>query len=147
MNETEYTAIAHSCEQLMMRAVYLFDNKKWQAYAELFTPDGVLTQGSQPDKKLQGRSEIIKVLSKRPSSRLTRHICTNVIIDVLDYNNAKGKCYVVLYASDLSEPESAMGRPTNSPCRIGEYFDTYVRTDDGWRIVERSGTLLFYTVG
>lgn len=145
MNETEYTVISHSCEQLMMRAVSLFDEKLWSAYADLFTPNGILVQGSQPDKKAEGRSEIIETLSTRPKERITRHICTNVVIDVQDYNNAKGHCYVVLYASDMSEPESAAGRPVNGPRRVGDYYDTFVRTDDGWRIAERLGTLLFYT--
>ena len=145
MDVARQALIEHQCQQLVLRSIQLFDQQNWKTYAELFTEDGLLIQASQPDKSLLGRGAIVEALSQRSPDRLTRHICTNIVIDVEDDKRAAGLCYLLLYAADKSQPEDWTGRQVNSPRRVGEYRDQFVRTDLGWRIAERRGTLLFYT--
>lgn len=58
---------------------------------------------------------------------------------------ASGSCRILLYVSDVSEPETVDGRQVASRQLMGIYHDRYVRTKDGWRIAERRGRTLFHT--
>jgi ketosteroid isomerase-like protein len=138
--------IERQCERLVLRSLRLFDERDWQAYADLFTEDGVFIRANAPDEPLAGREAIRAALGRRPSSRLTRHLCTNLEIDVLDEAHARGLCYLLLYAGDATQPQTAAGRPADAVQRIGEYHDEFLRTSGGWRISRRVGKLILHTL-
>ncbi len=131
----------------MVRSIGAFDEQDWRAYASLFTDDGVFIRANQPDEPLAGREAIRAALAARPAARLTRHLCTNIEIDVLDSEHARGFCYLLLYAGDALQRESAAGRPADAIQRVGEYRDTLVRTNEGWRIARREGRLVLHAGG
>jgi uncharacterized protein (TIGR02246 family) len=138
-------AIERECSRLILRSVRAFDERDWAAYASLFTSDGVFIRANAPDAPLVGRDAIRAALAGRPASRLTRHLCTNIEIDVIDAEHAAGFCYLLLYAGDASQPQSAAGRPADGIQRVGEYRDAFVRTDEGWLIGRREGRLILHT--
>ncbi|MGH8150451.1 MAG: nuclear transport factor 2 family protein [Steroidobacteraceae bacterium] len=140
---TAVAAIERACARLVLRSIRAFDERDWQGYASLFTQDGVFIRANAPGEPLTGREAIRVALAARSASRLTRHFCTNIEIDVLDARHARGLCYLLLYAGDASLPESVAGRPADGVQRVGEYRDTFVRTEDGWRIGRREGRLVF----
>ncbi len=139
-------AIERECARLVLRSLRAFDERDWAGYAELFAEDGVFIRANAPAEPLAGREAIRRALEERPASRLTRHLCTNVEIDVLDGEHARGFCYLLLYSGDASQPEAVDGRPADGVQRIGEYRDEFVRTPDGWRITRREGRLVFRTI-
>ncbi len=134
-----------ACARLVLRSLRVFDERDWTAYAALFTEDGVFIRANAPGEPLIGREAIRRALEERPASRLTRHLCTNLEIDVLDGDHARGFCYLLLYAGDESQPDAAGSRPADGVQRVGEYRDTFVRTSAGWRIGRREGRLVFHT--
>ncbi|MGH8260486.1 MAG: nuclear transport factor 2 family protein [Steroidobacteraceae bacterium] len=138
-------AIEHECMRLVLASLRAFDERDWPAYAGLFAEDGVFIRANAPDEPLTGREAIRAALAARPASRLTRHLCTNLEIDVLDAERARGFCYLLLYAGDASEPETPSGRPADRIQRIGEYRDTFVLSQGGWRISRREGRLIFHS--
>jgi ketosteroid isomerase-like protein len=144
LDEAAVAAIERACMRLVLRSIRVFDGQDWAAYASLFTQDGVFVRANQPDQPLVGREAIRAALAGRPASRLTRHLCTNLEVDVLDAEHARGFCYLLLYAGDTSQPDSAAGRPADGTQRVGEYRDTLVRTVEGWRIGRREGRLTFH---
>ena len=84
-----------------------------------------------------GRAEISAAFSQREANaaRISRHVCCNLLIDVIDENNASGVVYLTLYRND-----GEVGRrsaPSDVPDIVGEYRDTFVRTKDGWRFKRR----------
>lgn len=144
-DEAAVAAIERECLRLVLRSIRVFDEQDWRAYASLFTEDGVFVRANQPDEPLAGREAIRAALAARPASRLTRHLCTNIEIEVLDAEHARGFCYLLLYAGDISQRESAAGRLADDCQRMGEYRDTFLRTGEGWRIGRREGRLVFHT--
>lgn len=134
--------IERQCARLVLRSLRAFDERDWPGYAELFAEDGVFIRANAPDEPLVGREAIRRALAERSAARLTRHLCTNLEIDVLDGEHARGFCYLLLYAGDASQPESPGGRPADGVQRVGEYRDTFVRTGAGWRIGMREGRLV-----
>ncbi len=133
LDEATVAAIERACARLLLRSIRAFDERDWPVYASLFTDDGVFIRANQPDEPLAGREAIRAALAARPATRLTRHLCTNIEIDVLDAEHARGSCYLVLYVE--------------AGQRVGEYHDTFERTAEGWRISRREGRLIFRTTG
>ncbi|MGH8228433.1 MAG: nuclear transport factor 2 family protein [Steroidobacteraceae bacterium] len=144
LGEAARQAIEHACERLVLRSIRAFDERDWKGYAALFTPDGLFIRANAPDAPLTGREAILAALAARPAARLTRHLCTNIEIDVLDAEHAAARCYLLLYAGDASTPAGAGGRPAEPPQRIGEYHDELTLTAQGWRIRRREGRLVLY---
>lgn len=143
LDEVSVAAIERACTRLVLRSIRAFDEQDWGAYAGLFTADGVFIRANEPDRPLAGREAIREALAARSATRLTRHLCTNIEIDVLDARSARGLCYLLLYAGDASQPERAAGRPSDAVQRVGEYRDSFVSTSDGWRLSRREGRLIF----
>ena len=138
--------VERECARLVLRSLRAFDERDWSGFAGLFTEDGVFIRANAPAEPLLGRAAIRRALEARPASRLTRHLCTNLEIDVLDAEHARGFCYVLLYAGDASQPEAVDGRAADDVQRVGEYRDELVRTSAGWRIARRAGRLVLHTV-
>lgn len=144
MRAEEALLLEHACEKLLMRSIRTFDERDWQGFADVFAVDGVFFRANQPASPLTGREAILAALQSRPADRLTRHVCTNVQIDVIDADHARGLCYLYLFSATASPPEKAMGGPADSVQRLGEYSDEYVRTAEGWKISKRVGVIVMH---
>lgn len=94
---------------------------------DLFAEDGVL----HIYQRLEGRKAMRAARELRPKSMLTRHITTDVVIDVLDDDHARGTCYLTAYV--LPEGGTELGLPAV----VGEYSDEFVRTEAGWKFSSR----------
>lgn len=144
MTPQQRLEIEHACRKVMLKSISTFDERDFAAFSGLFAHDGVFVRANQPDEPLIGREAILAALQARPADRLTRHLCTNVEIDVVDADHAIGRCYLYLFSASTSAPEQAGGRPADSTQRLGEYLDSYVRTAEGWRIARRDGKVVMF---
>ena len=117
-----------ACERLITRYTHLVDFGEAPAIADLFTADGVWRTD---EFAMRGRDEIRAGFERRQgvTRRLSRHVCTNMLIDV-DGDTATGLCYLVNYRHDSGTGEA-------------EYRDRFVRTPDGWRFAERYCEMAF----
>lgn len=144
MTPRERMEIEHACQKVMLKSISTFDGRDFSGFAGLFAPDGVFVRANQPDAPLLGREAIQAALQSRPADRLTRHLCTNIEIDVVDADHAVGRCYLYLFSASASEPDQVGGRPADPTQRLGEYLDQYVRTPEGWRIARRDGKVVMF---
>lgn len=127
MTEAQRLAIEWHCARLVALYANLNDEARWEELAELYTIDGAMARPTAPDKLILGRAAILAAFQSRPS-RKTRHICTNVVIDVTSATAARG-----VSAMLLMQP--------NTPPLAGSFHDTFQLTDDGWRFCQRRGSL------
>jgi ketosteroid isomerase-like protein len=137
---SEQALIERACERLMAQYCHLVDHGEAARVADLFTEDGVWASSEVTSS---GREEIRKVFQARQdrADRMSRHVCTNALIDVVDRDTARGVVYLTLYRHD-----GAPGRatsPTQPPAMIGEYRDEFKRTTAGWRFHRREFVLSF----
>ncbi len=131
---SERALIERSCERLMVEYCHLVDHGEAARIADLFTDDGVWTSSEGTSS---GRDDLRKGFQARQdmAERMSRHVCTNALVDVLDRDTAHGVVYLTLYRHD-----GAPGRatsPTKPPAKIGEYRDEFKRTAAGWRFHRR----------
>lgn len=83
----------------------------------------------RPDDFIEGRDAILAAFRARPA-RTTRHVTSNVVIDVESATPRAGSA------------RSCSTRRTRRRF-VGSFHDRFVRTSDGWRFAERRGSLTF----
>ena len=129
LNPDEQLRLEWRCARLIALYANLNDEARWEEVAALFAQDGVLLRPTAPDVPIAGREAILAAFRARPA-RKTRHVCSNVVIDVDGPARARGVSAMLLYTGD-------------GPPAVGWFRDRFVLTPDGWRFAERHGSLSF----
>lgn len=124
-------------EQPVQRHAWLIDHGEADRIGELFAEDAVL-RGIGPDKL--GRAAIAEWGRQRAalSERRSRHLKSNVLIEPLSLETARGWGALTLYRHD------GAGEGPAVPLLVAEYADHYRQAPDGaWLFAERRLTVLF----
>lgn len=141
MNVIDRMGIEHECARLITLYAALNDAGRWEDVAALYTEAGRMSRPTAPDDFVEGRAAILAAFKARPA-RASRHICCNILVSVEDDDRASATSQILLFTGTASEGD---GLPIQSatPPMVGTYHDIFARTDDGWRFVERRGSLDF----
>jgi len=142
MDAVERTIAERACERLINDYCRFVDFGEAERIADLFVEDG---WWESEGMRMTGRDGIRRGFAARQkvTRRTSRHVCTNVIIDVVDDDHAVGLCYLINYRHDSPTGEAELPAPSGAPKFVGEYHDTFVRTPDGWRFSTRRCDLAF----
>lgn len=143
LTEQDRVSIEHSCSRLVIESIAANDRQDYDAFAALFTSDGLLHRPS--GEPLRGPDEIAASYRLRPTSRITRHVCTNILVHVDSQYSARATSYVVLYGADAAQIGGSFGVKCESRTLIGELEDEFRRTPVGWRIAERRARFVMHT--
>jgi hypothetical protein len=129
LSDQERAEIEQQCARLIHVYANANDAADWDKVAGLYALDGAMYRPTAPADAIRGREQILASLRARPP-RTTRHVCANVVVDVL--------------SDALATGESAMLLFTGSPQPlVGSFHDRFVLTEEGWRFAERRGSLIF----
>jgi len=130
VDAAERQAIEWECARLISLYALLNDEARWEEVAALYAPDGLMTRPTAPEAPIVGREAILAAFKSRPP-RTTRHVCSNIVIDVDDANSARGRSAMLLFTA------------ADQPPLVGGFDDRFMLTDEGWRFAERRGYLTF----
>ena len=130
MDAAERLAIEWECTRLISLYALLNDEGRWDEIAALYAPDGEMTRPTAPDEPIVGRAAILAAFKARPP-RKSRHVCSNIVIDVESAMAARGRSATLLFIA------------AEKPPLVGGFEDEFVLTDEGWRFSRRRGTLTF----
>jgi ketosteroid isomerase-like protein len=119
---------ARAIERLIIDYAAHNDAGDWDAVAALYVPEGRMSRPTAPDDFIEGSDAILAAFKSRPA-RTTRHICANIRVDV-DGDRATATSQILLFTGHEAP-------------KVGSYADKFTRTADGWRFVERRGSLDF----
>ena len=125
MDAIEALLIERACERLVIDSARFNDERQWAALAALYTQAGVVVRPN--GQRLEGREAIEAAYAAGPPDRVTRHLCTNLRVDVDGPADAHGTTTVMIVA--------------DGSYRIGEFADRFERTEEGWKIAERRAAL------
>jgi hypothetical protein len=93
-----------------------------------------------PDQRIEGREAIRVSMRSRPKGLVTRHLATNVIIDVASRDSASGFSLVTMIgctpADGARPPYESAG-----PLYFGDFRDRFVRVAGEWKFLERQGSI------
>lgn len=137
MNDIDRLLIERECERLVVAYTHLVDFGEATNVADLFTEDGTW---SAPGVAMKGREQIREGFATREDMpRMSKHVCTNLKVDVLDEDHAEGVVYLTLYRADTGNGLARI----DGPMLVGHYRDEFARTEDGWRFASRHTELTF----
>ncbi|MDB5847393.1 MAG: nuclear transport factor 2 family protein [Rhodoferax sp.] len=123
------------CSRLCHDFAWTVDHLDYDAFVDLFAPDGVFERAGQ---RSAGHEAIRAFLIARPTGRVTRHLCGNVRIDMTGPDAATGTCVALVLAGATGDTP-----PAPSPPLVVDYTDDYVRTADGWKFSHRRTAIVF----
>jgi hypothetical protein len=134
-----------ACERLMTDYTRFVDFGEAARIADLFSADGVWEADGV---RMDGRDAIRAGFSARQGvgRRTSRHVITNVAVDVVGPEEATALSYLVNYRHDSRSGTAERPAPVDHPKFVGEYHDRFVRTADGWRFARRRCDLAFVRV-
>jgi len=140
LTAAERLEIERACERLVYAYGRALDLGDMDAAADCFAEHGSMARPMTPDQLVQGREAIRAALQTRPKTLLTRHLASNVMIDVESRDAASGLSYLTMIActpgADAKPPFEAPG-----PLYFGEFRDRFVRVGGGWKFLERRGSI------
>lgn len=142
MDELQWLLIERACSRLVLRAAEHADHQRPAELAALFAPDAVLNRPNA--EPLRGREAIREAYAQRPANRITRHVVTNIRVEVLSAVDARATSVVLLWAGSSDDAPGPRGRPACAGQVLGEFDDRFVLTPEGWRIASRTASFLLH---
>ncbi|MGW1546864.1 nuclear transport factor 2 family protein [Streptomyces sp. NPDC002346] len=127
------------CQRLTVEYAHRIDHGRAVSVADLFTEDGAWRS---PTIDAVGRDRLRAFFARRDAltDRVTRHVVTNIAVDVLDADHARGRSVAV----ELRDDRSADGLAVDTrPAIVGDYEDAFVRVDGRWLFRERRVVVAF----
>ncbi len=110
------------------------------AAADFFAENASFARPMARAQVLQGREVIRAALRTRPKTLLTKHLATNVMIDVVSRDTARGLSYLTMISTtppgDAAAPYFSAG-----PVYFGEFQDLFVREGSEWKFLARRGSI------
>lgn len=145
MEALQRLLIQDACRELVLRSVERIDTHDAAGLAALFLPDGVLRRPG--GAALVGRAAIEQAYAQRPSARITRHLVTNVLVEVESASAAGARSRVLLWAGSTDDADGPQGRPLRGPQLVGEFVDRFALAGDGWRFASREASFVLHAPG
>jgi len=132
-------AIEQACKTLVLDYASHRDQERRQAFADLFTVNGTLSVNGE---NLAGREELAGRFQS-PAQQTFRHVMSNIRIVAHSETRASGTSYALIFAGPAKAGGDASPIEVASFAAMGEYYDEFVRTEDGWRIASRRFAPIF----
>jgi ketosteroid isomerase-like protein len=127
LNERDRLAIEQACARLVTAFHVHIDAFEHDAVLSLFAPDAVWVHPMAGT--LRGHKEFQAYLDSKSTKPQAMHITTNILIEVVDENHAKGRCYYTFYYDGEGRDPAVL----ETPMAVGQYRDEFIRTEDGWK--------------
>jgi uncharacterized protein (TIGR02246 family) len=143
MDLLEQMVAERACERLVYRYAQHVDFGQAALVADLFTEDGVWLgadgRGMHGPEAIRAAFGARETLTRRQS----RHVMTNVLVDVSSADEAVGIAYLINYRHDSDTGEAEHPAPAGHPKFMGEYHLEFRRVGGRWLIVSLRFNLAF----
>lgn len=136
----ECMEIERACERIIFAYSRALDQGDMSAAADFFAENSSFARPMAPTVVIHGREAIRAALLTRPKTLLTKHVATNVMIDVESRDEARGLSYLTMISAT---PPDGTDPPYVSagPVYFCEFADRFVREGGAWKILERRGSI------
>lgn len=140
LSNLERVEIELACQRLVYEYLRALDGGDYDAVADCFVVQGTLARPMQPDQPLEGREAIRASMKARPKTLVTRHLATNIMLDIESQDSASGVTALTMIG--CTPPEgSKIPYESGGPLYFGEFRDRFVRCEGQWKFLERRGSI------
>ncbi|MFE2012654.1 nuclear transport factor 2 family protein [Streptomyces sp. NPDC059491] len=139
LSPTDRLLAERACERLIVAFVHTLDLGDPGDVAGLFTEDG-FWEWPEGDRRIEGREALRSYFAGRPADRLSRRICSNILVDVTSESTATALTYFTTYRVDGHAGGFA---PPRAPTQVGHYVDAFLKVEGRWLLRSRSLYLAF----
>jgi hypothetical protein len=143
MDDEQTAAIERECRELILAITQHGDHGEADLAVSLFAEDGSWMRGG---KLYTGRDELLASYASEPSTQVARHINGGTVVTVEDADHASAVTYYLAFRGQRDSGEPNAPLPLDTPFSLGEWHDTFVRTEDGWRFSSRATRRVFARV-
>ncbi len=140
ISDAERIQIERACERLILVYSRALDIGDMHAAAECFAKQGSFARPMKPDQLIVGRENIRESLLTRPKTLLTRHLSTNIMVDVESLDAASALSYLTMISTTPAEG-AAPPYVSAGPVWFGQMQDRFVREQGAWKFLERRGSI------
>ncbi len=143
MDDIERLLIERACQRLVLQFAQYNDYRDHDGLASLFAEDCEFARPLDPTHPYYGRDRVAAIFRDR-KPMLTQHVMTNILIDVVSEDEARGRSYVTMVSNpnpDRLHPQEGGG------IFFGAFDDVFVRTADGWKFKSRIGSVALHQGG
>jgi ketosteroid isomerase-like protein len=138
MNPEERRAVEIDVARIVPQFFMHLDNQAFDRLADLMAPDGTWYRAG---KELRGRAMLLQAMDARGTTRRTRHLISNIIVDAVDADHAEAVFYSTAFVHTDTAADAIA--PMELPSSIGTYRATFIRMPDGWRIATLKSQMAF----
>jgi len=135
LTELELMLAEEACRRQIIRFASLNDIGDYEALAGLFTQNAIFARPSAPDVPIVGREAILSSFQSR-QPRLTRHVMSNIEVNIQTPERATVRSMISLYQGDSGASPAAI-----QAVLIGAYDDVMHKVEGHWLFSERRGSL------
>lgn len=139
LTAAERIEIERACERLVHEYSRALDLGDLSGAADCFAANGSMSRPMTPDQIITGRETIRASLLTRPKGLLTKHLATNILIEVENRDSARGISYLTMIATTPGDAKPPFTSP--GPIYFGEFKDRFVRENGVWKFLERRGSI------
>ncbi len=139
LSPLERLQVERACERLVYAYSRALDVGDMSAAADFFAENGSMARPMAPTQLIQGRENIRASLLTRPKTLLTKHLATNIVIDVESADTARGISYLTMIATTPGNAEPPF--LSQGPIYFGQFEDRFVRENATWKFLERRGSI------
>ncbi|MFF8982131.1 nuclear transport factor 2 family protein [Streptomyces globisporus] len=122
-----------ACERLVVEFVRRLDLGEPGDVAELFAPDG-LWEWAEGNRRIEGRDALRAYFAGRPAERLSRRLCTNILVTLTSASTATASTYFTTFRVD---GHTGGMLPPRLPVQVGRYEDTFRKVEGRWLLAAR----------
>ena len=136
-------AMDHTTHHQIEQIIYLFfrylDDQRYDELVTLFAPDGIWHRAG---KALRGPEGVREAMNTRPVEFTTRHLITNVVIDLTGTDDATASYYMTVFVHEGEQrPKGPV--PLELPLHVSVFEQKFTQSATGWLIKSLSGVATF----
>lgn len=133
-------ALEHACARLILDLARFTDDGNYPSALALFSDDATMDRDGEI---FSGIAALRKAYAGRPANRITRHVVSNIVVQLVGSDQARATSYVTVYRHLVDPKHAEPPYQTPGADVLGQYLDHLVRTSAGWRLASRTTRTIF----
>lgn len=139
MDQEQRRAAERDVERVIIGFFFHLDERRYAELAALFASDGVWNRQGET---LRGPAMVLEAMHRRLAGTVTRHVVTNLLVDVSDAGEADASFYMTVFRHDGDRPATG---PTaiELPYAVASCRGKLALAPEGWRFKALAATPTF----